>query len=97
MTYERLFKEFASALVRGDRKRGAELVGRVQSEAESMACLCDVDPYFTECAELKRQRDELRKLTPQLSAKLDQQFDQALGDLTTRALEELGFGEHPTL
>ncbi len=71
-----------------DRERGAKLIAREQAE---------VDPYFDECATLKRQRDELRKLTPQLSAKLDQQFDEALGDLTTRALDELGFGEHPTL
>lgn len=88
MTYERLFKEFASALVLRDPARGAKLVARDEA---------DVAPYFDECATLKRQRDELRSLGLQPSQKLDQQFDQALGDLTTRALDELGFGEHPTL
>lgn len=86
MTYSRLYKEFASALARMDRKRGAEVVAREQA---------DVDPYFNECERLKILRGFMRSLTN--SKTPDRQFDQALGDLTTRALSELGFGEYPTL
>ena len=90
MNARSLYNDLAFYLAHFEREKAQSLTCRTYHELE---------PYFGECATLCDQRAQLKAIFPDVNgkhARLDRDFDAALGELTRRALNELELADFPT-